>query len=84
MVLIEIILFADKAYRVHLKSANGPIEVYLCPDNIDETALALSQSAVTQPATCTTDDVLPLDTSSGYTAVKQEGRLLGPNSQALS
>lgn len=66
----------DKEFRVHLKSANGPIEVYLCPDNINEEASVLSEAAFTQTVTCTSDDVLPSDPSSSCTAVKQEGRLL--------
>jgi len=64
-----------QGFRVHLKSANGPIDVYLCPDNIDEEASASSDAAVAQAATCTTDGVLPSMPSSSYTVEKQERRI---------
>jgi len=61
-----------------LKSANGPIEVYLCPDNIDQ------EAAITQPVTCTTDAVLPSDPpSSSVNVEKQEGTLLCNNGPQL-
>jgi len=71
---MKICLFVVKEFCVHLKSANGPIEVYLCPDNID--AEASSDAAVTQPVTCATDNVLPLDPSSSCSVSTQEGTLL--------
>jgi len=69
-------LFVDKAYRVHLKSANGPIDVYLCPDNIDEDTSAISDAAVTEPVTGATDGIFPSDPSGSFTVESQEGRLI--------
>jgi len=76
---VKIVFFVDKGYRVHLKSANGPIDVYLCPDNIDQEALASPDAAGIQPVTCTTDGVLPSNPSSSYSVEKQEGSLLCNN-----
>jgi len=59
-----------KEFCVRLKSANGPIEVYLCPDNMD--VEASSDAAVKQTVTCTTDNVLPSDPSSSCSVMKQE------------
>lgn len=69
-------MFVDKAYRVHLKSANGPIDVYLCPDNIDENTSAISDAAVTEPVTGATNDIIPSDPSGSFTVESQEGRLI--------
>jgi len=66
-----------KEFCVRLKSANGPIEVYLCPDNID--VEASSDAAAEQPVTYTTDDVVSSDPSSSSSVVKQEGMLLFSN-----
>lgn len=51
-----------KEFRVHLKSANGPIDVYLCPDNIE--AEAAADAPGSQPVSCATGTVLPFNLSS--------------------
>ena len=81
---MDIVVFVDKAYRVHLKSANGPIDVYLCPDNIDDDTSAVSDAAVTEPVTGTTDGIFPSDPSASFTVEKQEGRLMCYNGRYYS
>ena len=67
---MKTVLSVVQEFCVHLKSANGPIEVYLCPDNIE--ADASSDTAITHPVMCTTDGVLPSELSVSCAVGKQE------------
>jgi len=59
-------------YRIHLKSANGPIEVYLCPDSIDEDASVLAAPAGTHTGTASAQGALTHDQPSSYSVEKQQ------------
>ncbi|XP_005529715.1 PREDICTED: transcription factor E2F2 [Pseudopodoces humilis] len=67
---LEVPDFSQENFQLHLKSTNGPIEVYLCPEEITEES-PTKEHPVPFAATSPRDDPVPLSLPNSSPSAKQ-------------